>query len=286
MLIKEYFRPACLLLLGGLVWSGLQGRGVAEESTIRSRSISWRTSYARAAEEAVKSERPLLIEFTAVWCGACRQMQQLTFSNSRVIDRVQDAYIPLVIDADAHRDLVDSFHIQAFPTTLIVSPELKILKRFTGFQPASTLLAELERGAPVRFTGKDRVQLAVQEVIPPVSAASPSNQLSFAFEGFCLVSILDERKLRRGDGEFKTTYRDQELCFHSEQHLKRFLAQPERYWPMANGKCLVSERDDQQDAVGDPRVGVTWRGRLWLFSDRESQRRFIQSPRRYTGSGM
>ncbi len=123
-------------------------------------------------------------------------------------------------------------------------------------------------------------------MIQPVSASSPANTSPFAFEGFCLVSILDSQKLRRGNGEFTATYKDQTVCFCSDAHRKTFLANPTRYWPVANGKCLVTESENQQQTVGDPRLGVTWRGRLWLFTDRASQKRFIQSPRKYISSGM
>ena len=50
---------------------------------------------------------------------------------------------------------------------------------------------------------------------------------------------------------------------------------------MANGQCLVSSRESGSTGKGDPRMAVTWRGRIWLFSDRERQQRFIQTPHYY-----
>ncbi len=258
--------------------------------------INWRSVYADAADEAAAANKPLLIEVTAVWCGACRQMQQLTFSDRRVIQRVESGYVPLVIDADEHPDLVAGFRVASLPTTLVVSPDLKILKRFTGYQSASSLFSELERISQQQVTLSAAVQPASSttvrtlklplDAVHPVSASAPANTRIFAFDGFDLVGILDDRKLRRGKPEFTTTFQNQELCFHSEQQLKKFLANPAKYWPVANGKCLVSERDGHDEAVGDPRLGVTWRGRLWLFADREHQQRFIQSPRKYISGGM
>ncbi|MFO0918882.1 MAG: DUF255 domain-containing protein [Planctomycetaceae bacterium] len=237
------------------------------------KTIQWRTNYAEAADEAAEKSKPILIEITAVWCSACKQMEQLTFKDRQIAQYVDSAYVPLVIDADAHSDLVSAFHVTAYPTTLVVSPDLKIAKRFTGYQSASTLLPELERIAQKQFATMDQ--------ITPVSATRPVNTTPFAFEGFCLVSILEDTKLRRGSPEFVMTYKDQQICFHSEAHLKKFQDNPQKYWPVANGKCLVSEREEQQESMGDPRVGVTWQGRLWLFSDREHQQRFIRSPRKY-----
>jgi len=274
---SELSRLGMILTVGGLLSLSECHFANAEEEPDR-RLIAWRTSYTKAAEEAVELEKPILIEFTAVWCGACRQMQQLTFSDRRLVDYVDSAFVPLVLDADQYSDLVSGFRVEAFPTTLVVSPDLKILKRFTGYQSASTLLPGLEQVVREKFAGR--------EVVQPVSATMPVNTQPVAFEGFCLVSILDNQKLRRGTTEFSLTYRDQQVCFQSAEHLKKFQANPAKYWPVANGRCLVSEREGQSEALGDPRVGVTWKGRLWLFSDRDSQKRFIQSPRKYTASGM
>jgi len=279
MLCKEWGFPGSPLLIALVTGFGLIGAVQAEEET-QFGQIQWRTSYADAAKEAVAANKPILIEITAVWCSACRQMQQLTFSNRRIMEQVDAAYIPLVIDADKHSDLVTELQITAFPTTLVVAPDLKIIKRFTGFQSASTLQPELEQIINQHFKGTS------QDDILPVSALRPSNATRFAFEGFCLVGILEDQKLRRGKPEFTTIYKDQEVCFHSEEHLKRFLANPTKYWPVANGNCLVSERDGQELTLGDPRLGVTWCGRLWLFSDREHQRRFIESPLKYAAGGI
>ena len=76
--------------------------------------IDWRTSYRLAAAEAARDGKPLLVRVTANWCGPCRQMKQLTFADSRVIELVQSGYIPLIIDADENPDLVAEFRVEAF----------------------------------------------------------------------------------------------------------------------------------------------------------------------------
>jgi YHS domain-containing protein len=110
------------------------------------------------------------------------------------------------------------------------------------------------------------------------SALEPENAIRFGFGGYCLVSLLNEAKVREGSSEFTTEYRGQTICFHTDENRQQFLADPERYWPVANGECLVSSREGSNSGQGDPRMAVTWRGKIWLFSDRECQRRFIESP--------
>jgi YHS domain-containing protein len=114
-----------------------------------------------------------------------------------------------------------------------------------------------------------------------VSALEPANAVKFGFDGYCLVSLLEETRVRKGSSKFVAEHRGQTVCFQTEEHLQRFLADPEKYWPVADGQCLVSSREGSFAFQGDPRMAVTWRGRIWMFSDRERQRRFIQTPSYY-----
>jgi thiol-disulfide isomerase/thioredoxin len=236
-------------------------------------SIDWRPSYRRAVDEAVRDGKPLLVSVTATWCGPCRQMKQLTFTDSRVIDIVQSNFVPYMIDADEHPELVTGFGVEAYPTTMVVAPDLTILKRMAGFQSAGDLVANV-----TSLSSASTLVRTQKESDEPVSALQPANSITFGFDGYCLVSILEESRVRRGSAEFVAEHRGQMICFQSDEHRQKFLADPEKYWPVANGQCLVSSRESGSAGKGDPRMAVTWRGRIWLFSDRERQQRFIQTP--------
>jgi thiol-disulfide isomerase/thioredoxin len=240
--------------------------------------LAWRRSYKQAAEEARQRRRPILVKITATWCGPCRQMQQLTFTDERVRRRLRRDFVLLELDADEHPELVADFRVQAYPTTLVVSPELNIVKRMTGFQSAGDLVTALRLVHPVEGSGDDGLDDS-----DAVSALALANA-PLAFDGFCLSSLLDDNKLRKGDSQFLAEHKGQTVCFHTEAHRQRFLADPDRYWPVANGQCLVSSHDGRMAASGDPRVGVIWRGKLWFFTDRDTQQRFIQSPHQFAGS--
>jgi len=253
----------------GVIPSEAQDYGGSEKAP----SIDWRPSYRRSVDEAARDGKPLLVSVTATWCGPCRQLKQLTFTDSRVIDMVQSSFVPYMIDADEHPELVTGFGVEAFPTTMVISPDLTILKRMSGFQSAGDLIANMASLA--NPSTSIRIQKGAAE---PASALQPANAVTFGFDGYCLVSILEESRVRRGLEEFSAVHRGQTICFQSEEHRQKFLADPEKYWPVANGQCLVSSREGASAGKGDPRLAVTWRGRIWLFSDRERQQRFIQTP--------
>ena len=239
-------------------------------------AIEWQTSYQRASDEANREGKPILVKISATWCGPCRQMKQLTFADSRVVNLVRSDFVALSIDADEQPDLVSGFSVEAFPTTIIVAPDRKILKKMKGFQSADSLMATLTSLA------KDLpASRSVSSSTDSISALEPANAFKFGFEGYCLVSLLEETKVRRGSAEFVAEHRGQTVCFQSDEQRQKFLADPEKYWPVADGQCLVSSREGSFAGPGDPRMAVTWRGRIWMFSDREHQRRFIQTPRYY-----
>jgi YHS domain-containing protein len=199
-------------------------------------------------------------------------MKQLTFTDSRVVEMVQSDFVPLTIDADEHPELVTGFRVEAYPTTFVVAPDFTILKRMSGFQSAGDLVGTLKSLAKSKISSKTECDA--------VSALAPANvvKFGFGFDGYCLVSLLEESRVLRGSAEFVAEHRGQTICFQSDEQRQKFLQNPEKYWPVANGQCLVSSREGSSAGPGDPRMAVTWRGRIWMFSDRQRQRRFIQSP--------
>lgn len=248
--------------------------------------LAWRTSYKQACEEAGRRKRPILVKITASWCGPCRQMQQLTFTDERLRRRLRKDFVLLELDADENPDLITGFHVEAFPTTLVVSPELKVVSRMTGFKSAGDLMSSLElvKRSPLdEDESLDDAQTEQFDDSQAASALATVNTIKLGFDGFCLVSLLDENRLRKGEATHTAEYHGQTVCFFSDEHRQRFLANPNRFWPVANGQCLVSTKDGRGAELGDPRVGVIWRGKLWFFSDRETQQRFLAMPQQYGG---
>jgi len=281
------FRSGSLgLALVVAVAISLASRPAAQAEDREVSGLAWRKSYKQACEEAGRRKRPILVKITASWCGPCRQMQQLTFTDERLRRRLRRDFVLLELDADEHPDLISGFHVEAYPTTLVVSHELKVVSRMTGFKSAGDMISSLELVKQSPLDGDESLNEADFEELeetPAVSALAPANVVKLGFDGFCLVSLLDENKLRQGEVGVSAEYRGQTVRFFSDEHRQRFLANPDRFWPVANGQCLVSSRDGHGAELGDPRVGVIWRGKLWFFSDRETQRRFLSMPQQYGG---
>jgi YHS domain-containing protein len=205
-------------------------------------------------------------------------MESLTFTDSRVRRLVDERFVAVSVDSDRHADVVSAFGVSALPTTLVIKGGEPV-KRWTGFQDAASFARDLEGQA----TGG---KVDAKDEFAAVSAIYPSNSHRFGFAGYCLVSLLDNNLLRRGGTEFTAEHQGVTLSFHTAEHRDLFVRNPEKYWPVANGNCLVTSSEAHAEEAGDPRVGVNWKGKLWFFADRNRQQQFIRAPHRFAPDSL
>ncbi|MEI6602117.1 MAG: thioredoxin [Clostridia bacterium] len=80
--------------------------------------------------EVMNSDLPVLIDFTAAWCGPCRMM-------GPVIDELTTDLAGKVkvckVDVDAETELAQQFKVMSIPT-LVVIENGKVKKSALGFQ--------------------------------------------------------------------------------------------------------------------------------------------------------
>ena len=67
--------------------------------------IEWRSDLRSAQSEAWAQGRPLWIQFTGPWCHNCHRMERESFTHPKVIDRAGSAFIPVLLQSDAHEEL-------------------------------------------------------------------------------------------------------------------------------------------------------------------------------------
>ena len=98
------------------------------------KDMKWQTNPPAALQQAAATGRPLLIKFTADWCGYCKKMERTTFSDSVTVETVHRGFVPLLVDADRHADLTRELQIKGLPAILIVNADMTVLERITGYQ--------------------------------------------------------------------------------------------------------------------------------------------------------
>ena len=103
-------------------------------------------------------------------------------------------------------------------------------------------------------------------------AADPVNMNGdgVAIDGYDAVSYHLVDQARRGDSRFSTRWRDATWYFVSEDNLRKFIADPERYAPQYTGHC-ANGLSDGHKVPGDPEIYRIIDGRLYLFYSRWGQ---------------
>lgn len=255
-----------------------QNAGLAAE-------LKWGNDLKKAAAESQKTGKPILITFTASWCHYCHKLLDETFTDQQVIARVNEYFVPVVLDADENERAVQLLEIEAFPSTVVISPELNILGRITGFHKAPQMAQHL---SPFCKEQKPQLQQAVVRKTPekpvaqPVAARMPAPET--AFSGMCLVSMLDDRDLVRGSSKLTEEYRGVKLHFASEKHQQAFRAEPAKYWPLADGHCPVASVKGEKETLGAASTAAVYKGRVVLFRSLKHRSTFAEAPRQFAES--
>lgn len=108
----------------------------------------WRQDLAAARAEARRSGQPLFLYFDAAWCSWCHRYERQTLSDPGVRRVLAERTVPVRIDWDARPDLVNRYGGRGLPFNVLLAPDGRVLRRFTGILAPADLIALLERPGP------------------------------------------------------------------------------------------------------------------------------------------
>ena len=87
-------------------------------------------------KELINSEKPLIVDFFAEWCGPCK-MQTPILKETK--DKLGDQVRIIKIDVDKNPLVAQQFQVQGVPT-IILFKKGEIKWRRSGVVPANTLI--------------------------------------------------------------------------------------------------------------------------------------------------
>ena len=94
-------------------------------------------------EEVLKSDKPVLVDFWAEWCGPCRML-------TPTINKIANDYVGKVkvgkVDTDANREISIRYGISAIPTVILFKNG-QVAQKFVGLRQERDFKEALDANA-------------------------------------------------------------------------------------------------------------------------------------------
>jgi thiol:disulfide interchange protein DsbD len=132
------------LLVGGIVL-GIGSASARHDAETRARTFAWLHSYDEAIAAARREARPLVIDFWADWCVACKELDKLVWPDPEVKAQVS-RFVAVKVDgsSDAGAALAERFGVVGMPTVIFIDARGRELPdRVVGMVPAEEMVARL-----------------------------------------------------------------------------------------------------------------------------------------------
>lgn len=91
-------------------------------------------------EEVINSDKPVLLDFWASWCGPCRMVGPIV---EQVAEETRNTAKICKINIDEEPELAQAFNVMSIPT-LVVMKHGKVVQSAVGVKPKQAILSMLQ----------------------------------------------------------------------------------------------------------------------------------------------
>lgn len=134
----------------GIAFASVGGFLLVVGATKPARTLSWEHVPVEVArQQAQREQRPLLVDFSAQWCGACKELDKRTFSHPDV-SREAGRFVAVRVDATDEDDptvesTLEHFSIKGLPTVLVFDSSGKEAIRYNDFVAPDKFLEAIKK---------------------------------------------------------------------------------------------------------------------------------------------
>jgi thioredoxin:protein disulfide reductase len=140
---------------------GLSAAGV-QTSSEHFAKLDWKEYSDSALEQAKANNTPVIIDFWADWCAACKELEMLTFTDSRIQDfskKFKLLKVNATTDSEEIQRLKKMYKVVGLPTMIFITPagEIQWDNTLTGFEKAEPFIDRMKKSSgPEREVGSTK----------------------------------------------------------------------------------------------------------------------------------
>ena len=122
--------------------------------------VSWQPYSHEVLEQARRSKKPVIVDFSATWCTPCRELDEITFRDPQVVRQAQENFVMVKVDLTTkgnllYEKMVTQYAIKGVPTVVFFDSQGKERAdlRLVDFIPADQFLNRMTQAKQLSDSG-------------------------------------------------------------------------------------------------------------------------------------
>jgi len=118
-------------------------------------------TFDQAQTAAQREKKVILIDFFTTWCVPCKKLDETTWKDGGVLAWIDEHCVALKLDAEQNLELAERFHVEAYPTVVLLKADGSVIDNLVGYKDAKEFL----ESATDALAGKGSIARAKEKLV-------------------------------------------------------------------------------------------------------------------------